>query len=146
MLIALIWYLTKTSNNAVSDKPQGFFLYVCGEGGGGPTVFYTTSQTKLISGGNSKLKFNMCALIHYQSSETNINRTILHCNRNKNKDTQKCFSTQESRALISTKRTQENLAFCYTVSINQSKKHQQDKAVKVRLDNGKYYINNTLHA
>ena len=78
-----------------------FFMCVCGEAGGGSTVFYTTSQTKIISGGNSKLKFNICALIHYQSSETNIlvelyctviGRTILHCNRDKNKDT-RFFST-----------------------------------------------------
>ena len=95
MVIPLIWYLTKTSNNVVSDKPQGFFFFyvcVCGEAGGGSTVFYTTSQTKIISGGNSKLKFNICALIHHQSSETNTSRTILHSIRDKNKDT-KCFST-----------------------------------------------------
>ena len=67
-------------------------MWVCGEAGGGSTVFYTTSQTKIISGVNSKLKFNICALIHHQSSETNISRTILHCSRDKNKDT-KCFST-----------------------------------------------------
>ena len=76
MVIPLIWYLKKTSNNVVSDKPQGFFfMCVCGEAGGGSTVLFTTSQTKIISRGNSKLKFNICALIHYQSSETNINRT-----------------------------------------------------------------------
>ena len=91
MVIPLIWYLTKTSNNVVSDKGS-FFMWVCGEAGGGSTVFYTTSQTKIISGGNSKLKFNICALIHHQSSETNISRTILHCSRDKNKDT-KFFST-----------------------------------------------------
>ena len=76
----------------LTNLKGSFFMCVCGEAGGGSTVFYITSQTKIISGGNSKLKFNICALIHYQSSETNIGRTILHCNRDKNKDT-RFFST-----------------------------------------------------
>ena len=50
MVIPLIWYLINTSNNVVSDKPQGFF-FVLGGGGGGSIVLYTASQTKIISGG-----------------------------------------------------------------------------------------------